>query len=345
MMSAAACAAPPSLLSGLRASLALRKHCYSAGGACFDAAATAAACSTKCDDPGKEPDDPSSDVCAFTAATSAHRTRSGCDRTPAGFLWHEDENATHAHFRGARAAHTSHRSPRADYDRTSAGVQWREYKNAAHAHMRAARNAPRRGRSFASLASEQHRTATVSMAQGRAKLQDQHGHHRGGSSRLDVIYPDAPGSADAPTAMGDGAMVAEPLPPYDDSNLAERKVRLDEDAWNARDPARVAALYAADARVRTPEGEFLAGRAAIMDDLERKWHSELDYRLVKQLWCSAGSKISVVYQYEYRVPGGRVPIMSADGSISEGASVPLPDVWWRAHGTELYGTSAVPAFS
>ena len=123
------------------------------------------------------------------------------------------------------------------------------------------------------------------------------------------------------------------------------KVRLDEDAWNARDPARVAALYAADARVRTPEGEFLAGRAAIMDDLERKWHSELDYRLVKQLWCSAGSKISVVYQYEYRVPGGCVPIMSADGSISEGASVPLPDVWWRAHGTELYGTSAVPAFS
>ncbi len=78
-------------------------------------------------------------------------------------------------------------------------------------------------------------------------------------------------------------MSRPPLPPFD-AESAARKVRMAEDAWNSRDPARVALAYTPDSRWRNRH-EFLQGRAAIEQFLIRKWQRELDYRLVKELWA------------------------------------------------------------
>jgi uncharacterized protein len=74
-----------------------------------------------------------------------------------------------------------------------------------------------------------------------------------------------------------------PLPPFTDET-ATQKARLAEDAWNTRDPARVALGYTADSRWRN-RSEFLQGREAIEAFLTRKWNRELDYRLIKELWA------------------------------------------------------------
>ncbi len=94
-----------------------------------------------------------------------------------------------------------------------------------------------------------------------------------------------------------------PLPPFD-LESATRKVRAAEDAWNSRDPARVAGAYTADSRWRN-RSEFFSGRDAIIAFLTRKWQAEQEYRLVKQLWAVLGDRISVRFQYEYHDAQGR----------------------------------------
>jgi len=71
-----------------------------------------------------------------------------------------------------------------------------------------------------------------------------------------------------------------------------------EDAWNTRDPERVALAYTDDSRWRT-RAEFFEGRAAIVAFLKRKWARELDYRLIKELWTFAGNRIAVRFAYEW----------------------------------------------
>ena len=104
-----------------------------------------------------------------------------------------------------------------------------------------------------------------------------------------------------------------PLPPFD-AETAARKARQAEDAWNTRDPARVALAYTADSRWRNRD-EIFAGRDAIVAFLTRKWQRELDYRLIKEVWAFHGDRIAVRFQYECHDASGQ---------------------WWRAYGNELW---------
>ncbi len=88
-----------------------------------------------------------------------------------------------------------------------------------------------------------------------------------------------------------------PLPPFSAATAAE-KVRMAEDAWNSRDPARVALAYTADSRWRN-RAEFLRGRDAIVAFLKRKWNRELDYRLIKEVWTFQEHRIAVRFAYEW----------------------------------------------
>jgi len=106
-------------------------------------------------------------------------------------------------------------------------------------------------------------------------------------------------------------MTRPPLPPFTPESAAE-KVRLAEDAWNSRDPARVALAYTADSRWRN-RAEFIAGRTEIEAFLTRKWARELDYRLIKALWACAGNRIAVRFAYEWHDDSGQ---------------------WYRAYGNE-----------
>lgn len=101
------------------------------------------------------------------------------------------------------------------------------------------------------------------------------------------------------------------VPPFT-HETAVRKVRLAEDAWNSRDPDRVSMAYTVDSRWRN-RVEFLEGRDAIQAFLRRKWETELDYRLVKELWAFAEDRIAVRFQYEWRDRSGS---------------------WYRAYGNE-----------
>ena len=87
-----------------------------------------------------------------------------------------------------------------------------------------------------------------------------------------------------------------PLPPFTAESAAE-KVRLAEDAWNSRDPDRVALAYSPDSRWRN-RADFVEGRATIVAFLRRKWARELDYRLIKELWAFDGARIAVRFAYE-----------------------------------------------
>ncbi|GAA1043181.1 nuclear transport factor 2 family protein [Streptomyces murinus] len=104
-----------------------------------------------------------------------------------------------------------------------------------------------------------------------------------------------------------------PLPPFDlDGALA--KVQAAEDAWNTRDPHRVALAYTEDSVWRN-RNVFLTGRAEIVDFLTAKWERELDYALRKSLWSFGGNRIAVRFQYEWHDAGGR---------------------WFRSYGNELW---------
>jgi nuclear transport factor 2 (NTF2) superfamily protein len=94
-----------------------------------------------------------------------------------------------------------------------------------------------------------------------------------------------------------------PLPPFD-VEMATQKVRMAEDAWNSRDPARVAPAYTTDSRWRN-RAEFIVGREAIQAFLTRKWSRELDYRLIKELWAFRENRIAVRFAYEWHDDSGQ----------------------------------------
>ncbi len=93
-------------------------------------------------------------------------------------------------------------------------------------------------------------------------------------------------------------MSRPPLPPFT-FETAVQKVRMAEDAWNSRDPARVALAYSIESRWRN-RAEFLQGRAEIEAFLTRKWRRELDYRLIKEIWTYRDNRIAVRFAYEWR---------------------------------------------
>lgn len=94
-----------------------------------------------------------------------------------------------------------------------------------------------------------------------------------------------------------------PLPPFTEETAA-KKVRMAEDAWNSRDPGRVALVYTEDTRWRN-RAEFPVGREEVRRFLERKWARELDYRLIKELWACTGNRIAVRFAYEWRDDSGQ----------------------------------------
>jgi uncharacterized protein len=104
-----------------------------------------------------------------------------------------------------------------------------------------------------------------------------------------------------------------PLPPFSRETAAQ-KARAAEDAWNTRDPLRVAGAYTADSRWRN-RAEFFAGREAIEAFLRRKWARELDYRLIKEVWAFTDNRIAVRFAYEWHDDSGN---------------------WFRSHGNEQW---------
>ena len=99
-------------------------------------------------------------------------------------------------------------------------------------------------------------------------------------------------------------MSRPPLPPFTPETAAQ-KARLAEDAWNSRDPAKVALAYTPDSRWRN-RTEFVNGRAEIEAFLTRKWARELDYRLIKEVWGFRETRMAVRFAYESRDDGGPV---------------------------------------
>ncbi len=88
-----------------------------------------------------------------------------------------------------------------------------------------------------------------------------------------------------------------PTPPYTAATAA-RKVRLAENAWNGRDPDKVALAYTPDSEWRN-RAEFIRGREQIVHFLQRKWRKELDYRLIKEAWAFTANRIAVRFAYEW----------------------------------------------
>ncbi|MGH8795839.1 MAG: DUF1348 family protein [Caldimonas sp.] len=94
-----------------------------------------------------------------------------------------------------------------------------------------------------------------------------------------------------------------PLPPFTRETAIE-KVRLAENAWNSCDPGRVAQGYSETSRWRN-RSEFIGGRAAIIEFLQRKWARELEYRLVKEMWLFGDHRIAVRFAYESHDASGQ----------------------------------------
>ncbi|HEX5539858.1 MAG TPA: nuclear transport factor 2 family protein [Methylophilaceae bacterium] len=108
-----------------------------------------------------------------------------------------------------------------------------------------------------------------------------------------------------------------PFPPFN-RETAIQKVRLAEDAWNSRDPQRVALGYTIDSKWRN-RAEFPTGREEIIQFLTRKWNRELDYRLVKELWAFVENRIAVRFAYEWHDDAGN---------------------WYRSYGNENWEFNA-----
>ena len=94
-----------------------------------------------------------------------------------------------------------------------------------------------------------------------------------------------------------------PFPPFT-RETAIQKVRLAEDAWNARNPERVSLAYTLDTQWRN-RAEFPSGRQQVVEFLTRKWARELDYRLIKELWAFTDNRIAVRFAYEWHDEGGK----------------------------------------
>ncbi|MDP2802201.1 MAG: nuclear transport factor 2 family protein [Phreatobacter sp.] len=97
-------------------------------------------------------------------------------------------------------------------------------------------------------------------------------------------------------------MTRPPVPPFT-LETAHQKVRAAEDAWNTRDPERVALAYTEDSTWRN-RSEFFTGRPAIRSFLVAKWAKEMDYRLIKELWAFHENRIAVRFQYEWHDASG-----------------------------------------
>jgi uncharacterized protein len=98
-------------------------------------------------------------------------------------------------------------------------------------------------------------------------------------------------------------MSRPPLPPFT-AETAIQKVRMAEDAWNSRDPERVSLAYTVDSVWRN-RSEFLQGRAEIITFLTRKWQTEQEYRLVKELHAFTNNRITVRFRYEFHDATGQ----------------------------------------
>lgn len=105
------------------------------------------------------------------------------------------------------------------------------------------------------------------------------------------------------TLLDENMEAKPPLPPFT-AESAALKVRLAEDAWNSRDPDRVAQVYTEDTVWRN-RAEFPVGREQVKQFLERKWNKELDYRLIKELWTFTGNFIAVRFAYEWHDDSGQ----------------------------------------
>ncbi len=108
-------------------------------------------------------------------------------------------------------------------------------------------------------------------------------------------------------------MTRPPVPPFT-AETAKQKVQAAEDAWNSRDPERVAAAYSEDSVWRNRDA-FVRGRSEIVALLTAKWERELEYALRKSLWTFASERIAVRFQYESHDRDGQ---------------------WWRSYGNELW---------
>jgi len=97
--------------------------------------------------------------------------------------------------------------------------------------------------------------------------------------------------------------IKPPVPPFT-VETARQKVRMAEDAWNSRDPDRVALVYTEDTRWRN-RSEFPVGRDQVRAFLQRKWVKELDYRLIKELWAFDDNRIAVRFAYEWHDDSGQ----------------------------------------
>ncbi len=106
----------------------------------------------------------------------------------------------------------------------------------------------------------------------------------------------------------------QPIKPPFTEESARAKVQFAEDAWNSRDPERVALAYTEDSDWRNRD-EFIHGREEIKSFLRRKWTKELDYRLKKTMWCFTTNRIAVTFEYESHDATGQ---------------------WWRSYGNELW---------
>src|SRR6476469_9098499 len=104
-----------------------------------------------------------------------------------------------------------------------------------------------------------------------------------------------------------------PLPPFT-LETATQKIQAAENAWNTRDPDRVALAYTPDTEWRNRH-EFLNGRDQVREFLKRKWERELDYRLKKELWCFLDNRIAVRFEYEWHDDSGN---------------------WFRSYGNEMW---------
>lgn len=120
-------------------------------------------------------------------------------------------------------------------------------------------------------------------------------------------------TANAAAAATATDSVRPPLPPFTEES-ARAKVQAAEDAWNSRDPERVALAYTEDSAWRNRD-RFLNGRAEIRAFLTDKWQRELEYRLRKELWAYTDNRISVRFEYEWHDASGQ---------------------WWRSHGNEQW---------
>lgn len=110
--------------------------------------------------------------------------------------------------------------------------------------------------------------------------------------------------------------IRQPLPPFTKASAIE-KIRLAEDAWNLKNPEKIATAYSIQSRWRNRDC-FIEGRAQIVEFLAQKWQKELEYRLIKELWAFSENRIAVRYVYEWHNSEGQ---------------------WFRSHGNENWAFS------